>query len=197
MVRHLIRAATLVALLIAAVGIAGCGLLGGEPKLIDVGDPEGVFHVKIPEDWSSESQKGLIAISATEEMPQSAELENLSIGIFSTTVTTDTPPADTLAYIVDERAKSNEWVDPKVGEPVTVRIGDRDGYMVDASGSYTNGVAFAARYYFINTSGVDLLVIAAAPADSWDEVKPDVETLVSENWFWHRPADEESTATAQ
>ncbi|PKQ29278.1 MAG: hypothetical protein CVT60_06205 [Actinobacteria bacterium HGW-Actinobacteria-10] len=190
-----IRALALVAALIICLSLtAGCGQ---EQKRQTINESSSLFHIKIPADWSSQAQQGLIAIYAAEEAPTSEELDNLSMGIFTTRDTTDSPVPEALSYVVEKRSQDRGWTAADISEPKITQIGGREGAMLEVAGTDAQGVEFRANYYFVRTSGAEVLVIAASPAGQWDDHRQDVETIVADEWYWHLPADTESTTTAQ
>ncbi|MHB9002737.1 MAG: hypothetical protein ACYC6C_01555 [Coriobacteriia bacterium] len=193
------RPSGMLALALVAVLLLGLPLLTGcdrEQERQTINEASSLFHIKIPADWSSRVQQGLMAIYAAQEAPTTEKLDNLSVGIFTTRDTTDTPVPESLTYVVEKRAKDRGWTAADISEPQTTEIGGRDGSALDVAGTDAQGVEFKARYYFARTSGAEVLVIAASPADQWEEHRPQVETIVSSQWFWHLPAGAESTATA-
>ena len=197
MFRHLKRLTLATVALALVASTAGCTLFGGDPELTTVSDAGGLFHIKIPATWSSQAQTGLIAIYGAEEPPASDTLKDLSIGIFSTQDTTDTPVPEALTYVVNTRAVERSWSDATVGEPTDAKIGGRDGAVIAVSGTDAQGIKFKAEYYFVRTSGHEVLVIAAAPADTWAEVEDEVHALVADEWYWQIAEQAEDTSTAQ
>lgn len=195
--RHLMHATLALSAAILCVAAAGCSFLDHTPDLQTVSDAGGLFHVKIPSDWSSQVTTGLIAVYGAKEPPASGKLDDLSIGIFVTRDTTETPVPDALEYVVALRAKERSWKNAQISEPTNVTIGKRDGSVVSVSGTDAQGVEFVAEYYFIRTSGQEVLVIAAAPKDRWPDVEEDVRLLITDRWFWQISADQaqESTTT--
>lgn len=194
------RPSGMLALALAAVLLLGLPLLTGcnrEQERETVNEASSLFHIKIPAGWSSHVQQGLMAIYASEETPSTEKLDNLSMGIFTTRDTTDTPVPEALTYVVEKRARDRGWTAADISSPEVATIGGRDGSALDVTGTDAQGVEFKARYYFARTSGAEVLVIAASPADQWEEHREQVETIVSSQWFWHLPAGAESTTTAQ
>lgn len=198
MTRLLARSALTVALLVSSFSIAGCSAFTGDGELLTVSDPGGLFHVKTPDDWSSHAQSGFIAIYGGEDPPASDVLDDISIGIFTTKDTTDTPVPEALSYVVATRAQERGWTDPDVSEPAETKIGDRAGYVIKVTATDSQNIPFRAEYYFIRTSGQEVLVIAAAPAKMWDDSADLIQTLIADEWYWHLSAEQgESTPTAQ
>ena len=198
MTRRLIRAALVIALLAASLSLIGCSILTGQSDLLTVSDSGGLFHVKTPGDWSSHAQEGFIAIYGSEDPPASDVLDDVSLGIFTTKDTTDSPVPEALSYVVATRAQERGWTDADISEPVDAKIGGRPGYVIEVTASDSQNVPFRAEYYFIRTSGQEVLVIAAAPAKMWDDSADLIHTLIADEWYWHLSADQgESTPTAQ
>lgn len=186
--------ALLAVLMLALPFVSGCT---GDKKLQTINENSSLFHIKIPADWSAQVQQGLIAIYASDEAPSTEKLDNLSMGVFTTRDTTDSPVPEALTYVVEKRSKDRGWTATDISEPETAMIGGREGAVVSVTGTDSQGIDFAALYYFVRTSGAETLVIAASPSDQWDDHREDVQTIVADEWYWHLPAGEESTATAQ
>ncbi|MDP2234694.1 MAG: hypothetical protein Q8K89_13735 [Actinomycetota bacterium] len=198
MTRILTRSALTIALLVSSFSIAGCSLLTGKSDLLTVSDPGGLFHVKTPADWSSHSQESFIAIYGSEDPPASDVLNDISLGIFTTKDTTDSPVPEALSYVVATRAQERSWTDADISEPADTEIGGRPGSVIEVTATDSQDVPFRAEYYFLRTSGQEVLVIAAAPAQMWDDSSKLIHTLITDEWYWHLSADQgESTPTAQ
>lgn len=54
-------------------------------------------------------------------------------------------------------------VGARIDAPVDTAIDDRTGALVKVAGTDAQGVDFTTRFYFIRTSGEEVLVLAAAP----------------------------------
>lgn len=187
----------LVIALLAVVLLALVSGCTGKQELQTINESASLFHIKIPADWSAQVQQGLIAIYASDEAPSTEKLDNLSMGVFTTKDTTDSPVPEALTYVVEKRAEDRGWTAATISEPETAMIGGREGAVVDVSGTDSQGIDFKALYYFVRTSGAETLVIAASPSDQWDDHLEDVQTIVADEWYWHLPAGAESTTTAQ
>jgi len=175
-------------LVVFAAALSACGPAETSTELETVNDASGLFHVKVPNDWSSLAEEGLVVLYASDTLPEEERIDDLSVAIFSTDETTDTPVPETLTFVVDRRAADRSWKDYSRSEPRATSIGGREGSFVEVTGTDANGQDFRARYHYIRTSGRDVLVIAVAPSAMWDVVVPEVDTLIADEWYWHTPA---------
>jgi hypothetical protein len=180
------------ALLAMTIALAGCSLFADEPDQT-VADPEGLFHFKVPGTWQADSETGVIAVYASEDVPEQDSLDAMSILVLSdSTVDTATTTAERLQLLVDGRAESRTWESYETQEPVEISVGDRTGTRLEVSGVDSAGRAFEGAYHLVRTSGSDVLVVAISPADSWAEDREALDSIF-EQWFWLKPeADDDA-----
>ena len=177
---------TVLATALATVAITGCSASGGGTSQKTVADPNGLFHFKIPAEWQSNTEQGLITVYGAEELPESGEIAALSLIVLSgATEDTGTPIDTKIVEIVDLRAESRGWTDYSVGDPGEVMVGNRTGTRVEVQGSDAEGVAFEGAYHLVRTAGSDVLIVAVSPEGQWAS---DGEQLdeVFEQWYWLR-----------
>jgi hypothetical protein len=180
--------AAIVALLAAALALTALTACGSE-RTRDVADSTGLFHFKVPDDWQYMIDVTMTTVYAAEELPEEGEdLDALSIVALVSTTATTTPVPDSLTGFVSASRDGRGWTDATLGEPEEVTIGGRPAYRIDIEAADANGRAFRAAYYWVRTSGSDVLVMAVTPADRWSDYEDDLADVLT-NWFWHRPAD--------
>jgi hypothetical protein len=185
-------------LLVTGLLAGGCSLLGGDVSsdLTDVADSIALFHFKVPADWQTMVESGLIAISAGEEPldPAQEKLDRFWMLVYTSEEPSDTPVAENLTYLIEQRAELREWTDLQMDEPVEAKVGDRDAAMVSATATDFNGIDFEARYYFVRTKSNEVLIVTMAPAGTFDEYAEEVDAIVGERWFWASTAGSAETS---
>lgn len=178
---RLILAASL--LIAAPLGAAGCAK---EPALRSWGEPTGLFHFKVPEDWQVNVQPSFMTVYAGSEFPSEEIFDALSVLVF-VVVPTEGEPADALTTLIENRATEREWQEYEAGEVQDTVMGNRVAYKRHVTGVDARGNAFAADYVLARTNGREVLVVAVAPADSWETDREAVATLLEQEWYWHIP----------
>lgn len=181
--------------LLSSLALQGCGRKDGSGTLKSVSDADGLFHVKVPSDWSSKVDPGTMILYSRPDLPTSDRLEALSIAIFASSNVTSTPVPEALRYVVQARASARRWRSFQTEAVTSTKIGGRDASQMRLTGTDANGVDFSADYEMTRTSGYEVLVIAVAPRSQWDAAEPVVTTLLKDDWYWHL-APKSSTATS-
>ncbi|MBN2840009.1 MAG: hypothetical protein JXP37_03525 [Coriobacteriia bacterium] len=162
-------------------------------ELRDVADPTSLFHIKAPSSWQYLVGTNTITLYAAEELPAEGEdIDALSVVIYVSQTTTDTPAADTLLTYVEYWAEEREWQSVEVTEPTEVSVGGRPASRVDITGTDSEGRDFKAAYIWIRTAGQETLFTAVTPPSRWDEYTGDIDGLL-ERWYWQRADDSEET----
>jgi hypothetical protein len=182
--RRLITA--LLAAVIATAAFTGCSASVGGESQKTVADPNGLFHFKVPAEWQSNTEQGLITVYAAEELPDSGELDALSLVVLSGSVEDTTTPVEAkVVEIVGLRAASRGWSEYSTGEPEDVMVGNRPGIRVEVRGSDAEGVEFEGAYHLVRTAGSEVLVVAVSPGGQWDSDRERIDD-VFEQWYWLR-----------
>jgi hypothetical protein len=181
----------LLAVVFATVAITGCSASGGGASQKTVADPNGLFHFKIPADWQSSTEQGLITVYGAEELPESGEIDALSLIVLSgSTEDTGTPVDTKIVEIVDLRADSRGWTDYSVGDPEEVMVGNRPGTRVEVAGADGEGVAFESGYHLVRTAGSDVLIVAVSPEGQWSRDREQLDEVFTQ-WYWLRSETED------
>jgi hypothetical protein len=181
----------LLAAALAIVAITGCSNSGSSTSQKTVSDPNGLFHFKIPADWQSNTEQGLITVYGAEDLPESGEIDALSLIVLSgSTEDTGTPVGAKIVEIVDQRAASRGWTDYSVSDPGEVMVGDRPGARVEVAGVDAEGVAFEGAYHIVRTAGSDVLIVAVSPDGGWSRDREQLDD-VFEQWYWLRAETED------
>jgi hypothetical protein len=192
-VRYVGRIAATLLIVVLALPLAGCGLFGeDEAELQSVADSHGFYHVKVPADWQTRVDPALTTIYAAAELPETDTLQNPAILIFLAETPEDAGEIDEeLVRLLEERAESRGWSGTTISDPEDVVVGGREGRMITVTATDQNGIAFTTEVFFVRTLDRDILVMALAPDDAWEEFSAETEAL-RENWFWHMPESEAS-----
>jgi hypothetical protein len=198
--RYASRVAATLLIVVLALSVAGCGLFGeDEAELQSVADSHGFYHVKIPAGWQHRVDPALTTIYAAEELPETEVLQNPAILIFLAETPEDAGEIDgELVRLLQERAESRGWSETTISDPEDVVVGGREGRMITVTATDQNGVAFTTEVFLVRTVDRDVLVMALAPDDAWEDFSAETAAL-RENWFWHMPeaeASDEATASA-
>lgn len=183
--------AALLAATFAAIALAGCSTSAGGASEKTVADPGGLFHFKIPADWQSSTEQGLITVYGAEELPESGEIDALSLIVLSGSTEDSGTPVDTkIVEIVDLRAESRGWTDYSVGDPVEVMVGTRPGTRVEVRGNDAEGLAFESGYHLVRTAGSDVLIVAVSPEGQWSRDREQLDEVFTQ-WYWLRSETED------
>jgi len=190
------------ALLASAIVAGGCSVLGADEsaELVDVTDSIALFHFKVPGDWQRTVETGLIAVSDGDEEldPQQETLDRFWMLVYTSSEPSDTPLAENLTYLVEQRAQLRGWQALETDDPAETTVGGREAAVLTANATDVNGIDFTARYYFVRTVANEVLIIAMAPRDMFDDYVDDIDATVGERWFWSSTAGQtETTPTAE
>ena len=169
-----------------AVGIAGCGRTKA-PELRSYGEPSGVFHIKVPETWPTVITPTGMTIRAAEDLPTEETFDALSFIVSVNPLDDEGDIADRLAEIVEARAEQRGWQTYDIGEVEDAALGNRIAAKRHVRGVEANGIEFRADFTVARTNKREVLVVALAPAESWDEDTAEIEELLLRQWFWHIP----------
>lgn len=191
--RRTIRLALLTSFVAIAMLLGGCG---ASSELTSVSEATGLFHVRVPEQWQSSSQPGLMVFYDAKELPASEDeaFDSLSIGIYTSDIAGTEPVGERLLKLLQARAVDRAWQNERLGKPAKTTVGKREGWATDVSGLDADGRAFAGRAALVRTNGREVLLFAVAPKEEWDDASVKIEDLVAE-WYWHVPADRSADAT--
>lgn len=165
------------------LGVTGCAK---EPALRSYGEPTGLFHIKVREDWQVNVQPGFMSVYAGSEFPAEDVFDALSVLIF-VVVPTEGEPADALTTLISNRAKEREWQEYETGDMQDTRLGNRIAHKRHVTGIDARGNHFAADYVIARTNDREVLVVAVAPAETWESDRVAAATLLEEEWYWHIP----------
>jgi hypothetical protein len=187
------RVAAVLLAVVLAIPLAGCGLFGeDEAELQSVADSHGFYHVKVPAGWQHRIDPALTTIYAAEELPETETLEDPAILIFLAETPEDPPQVDAeIVRLLEERAVTREWTGTTISDPESVVVGGREGRMITVTATDKNGIEFTTEVFFVRTVGRDVLTMAIAPDDQWEEFSGELVSL-RENWFWHLPEESEA-----
>lgn len=181
------RIALAALVIVTALSVTGCSLLGGEPELRDISARDGLYHFQIPADWQALVDSQAIAVYAADELPEGDEAAStLSIIALTANETTDAPVPDELLRITNNRSIQRSWTNAVIGEPVETSVGSREAYSVEVAATDANGNPFEGRFHLVRTSGREVLIVAVAPADLYADYVSDLEDVL-ERWYWHQP----------
>lgn len=181
-----IAVTTLIAVAVSA--LAGCSLIDPDPGLLTLTETSGMFHIEVPATWSGRSEQGLIVTTDSEELPADVEaIDTFWLLVYPSADTTDVAPAEYLPTLVEARATERAWQDAQYGEVADAQIGDRPAVMMTASGKDAAGTAFEGQYYLVRTSGRDIIVAAIAPAGELSSYAEEIDTILTQQWYWHQP----------
>jgi hypothetical protein len=167
---------------------SGCGLLDRTP--LTVPDPEGVYHLNVPKDWSFSGKPGMVSIYAGKEIPEDGTLDELSVVIMTSNLgdKSETPtPKEAIEEFATWRADTREWKNPKMSKVTSATIGDAPANVMEVSGTDKSGVSFKGRYYLTRTATKEVFIMAVAPADRWTASAKQLDIALKENWYWHAP----------
>ena len=170
---------------VTIAGASGCRAKA--PELRSYGEPNGLFHIKVPETWPTVINPTGITVRAAEDLPTEDTFDALSFLISVNPLDEESDIADRLAEIVDARAEQRGWQTYEMGEAEDAALGNRVASKRHIRGVDANGIEFRADFTVARTNKREVLVVALAPAESWDEDTAEIEELLLRQWFWHIP----------
>lgn len=190
--RRVMLALTVLAFAAALATMVGCA---EKITLVDVSDPNALFHFKIRSDWQSSTVQGLTLIYASPELPKNDKLaDTLTIAVYPSYEATDAPLPEQLRTVIERRSKNRGWKSYEASEPASVTVGGRTGVSIDVSGTDANGADFDARFYLVRTGDRQVGFFAVAPKGTLQRYEEELSAIIEDRWYWHRP-EKETTPT--
>jgi hypothetical protein len=185
-----------VALAAATLATSGCSLLESEPEYDTVTDYGGRYHMLVPSGWQSVADSSILAVYASEELPEDAEaLDVLSIVVLSGEAVEDVATSQMLTDFVESRSAERSWQEVDMTQAASATVGSREASFIEVSALDSTGAPFQARFYQVRTAGVDYIVVAVMPGEDAEEAWADLDGIV-ERWYWHVPDDSAAGETA-
>ncbi|MCL4079326.1 hypothetical protein MX659_06990 [Coriobacteriia bacterium Es71-Z0120] len=189
------RALLALAILAFATLLAATTGCAKKVTLVDVSDPNALFHFKIRSDWQSTTVQGLTLVYASPELPKSDKLaDTLTLAVYPSYDATDVPLPEQLKGVIERRSKNRHWKSYEASEPTSITVGGRPGVSADVSGTDANGTAFDARFYLVRTGDQQVGFFAVAPKGTLKRYEAELAAIMKDRWYWHRP-ESETTAT--